>query len=279
MQPIETWQFALSDEPEANGLEEVLQTVDVTADAPKQEQPEAGELELELQAELARLEAETSLSQVAQVEVEKSIDPAGAEKGIEADSPSSALVENLKSGDRAKRAAALRELAEQDEDEAFQMITELFDNGAAEVRNAAALALYEFKSDRAASFTRALREGSLSRRHNIAVAISGSGLAAEAIDNLGGASREKTYDAFSILFLMARAGEVHMLLQAIERHEDVGVRLSVIKLLTFCNQPDVIPAFRSLAVRAALPTEVRSAVMEAIYQISSNARQNSLSVA
>jgi len=48
----------------------------------------------------------------------------------------------------------------------------------------------------------------------------------------------------------------------------------VIRLLTFCNQPNIIPAFRSLAVRATLPTEIRSAIMEAIYQISSNARQS-----
>ena len=104
-------------------------------------------------------------------------------------------------------------------------------------------------------------------------------MAAVAIDNLSGAGREKTYEAFSILFLMAKAGKVQMLLESIETHADVAVRLSVVKLLTFCNQPEIIPAFRSLAVRAALPTEVRSAVMEAIYQISSNARENSLSVA
>jgi hypothetical protein len=78
---------------------------------------------------------------------------------------------------------------------------------------------------------------------------------------------------------MAKAGEVQVLLQTIEAHPDSAVRLSVIRLLTFCNQPDIIPAFRSLAVRGALPTEVRSAVMEAIYQISSNARENSLSAA
>ena len=84
-----------------------------------------------------------------------------------------------------------------------------------------------------------------------------------------GANREETYDAFSILFLMAKAGEVEMLLQTIERHPDTEVQLSVIKLLTFCNQPEIIPAFRSLAIRGALPTEVRSAMMEAIYQITS----------
>jgi len=35
------------------------------------------------------------------------------------------------------------------------------------------------------------------------------------------------------------------------------------------GQQDILPAFRRLAVRGSLPTEVRSAVMEAIYQISS----------
>lgn len=173
----------------------------------------------------------------------------------------------------------MHELAQLDESEAFDLITGLFDDASVDVRNAAARALSEFKTDRAASFTRALREGSSQRRQHIAAALNGSGLAAEAIDNLVGEGREKTYDAFSLLFLMAKAGEVQTLLQTIEKHPDVAVRLSVIRLLTFSNQPDIIPAFRSLAVRGALPTEVRSAVMEAIYQISSNARENSLSAA
>jgi hypothetical protein len=190
-----------------------------------------------------------------------------------------ALVENLKTGDQIKRAATLQELTKLGEDEAFSLITHLFDDSSAEVRNAAALALYEFKPDHAASFTRALREASDERRLNIASALNGSGLAAAAVDSLSGESQEKTYDAFSILFLMAKAGEVQMLLQTIEKHPDITVQLSVIRLLTFCNQPDIIPAFRSLAIRGALPTEVRSAVMEAIYQISNSARENSQSVA
>jgi hypothetical protein len=203
-------------------------------------------------------------------------------KGIQAAGeaqPHSRLVADLTSGDASRHAAALHELALLDENEAFGLITGMFDDASPEMRNAAARALYEFKADRAASFTRALREGAPLRRRHIAAALSGSGLAADAIDNLVGEGREKTYDAFSLLFLMAKAGEVQTLLQTIEKHPDVAVRLSVIRLLTFSNQPDIIPAFRSLAVRGSLPTEVRSAVMEAIYQISSNARENSLSAA
>jgi len=49
----------------------------------------------------------------------------------------------------------------------------------------------------------------------------------------------------------------------------------VISLLAFSNQPETIPAFRRLAVRASLPAEIRSALMEAIHQISTQGRQQS----
>ncbi len=224
-------------------------------------------------------EPATSIEAIA---LEKSIDPVEAEKRIQLSSEAmsaSELVGGLTSGDAAKRTASLQELAQLDDDYAFGLITDLFDNDSAEIRNEAARALHEFKPDHAASFTRALREASTERRRNIAAALNGCGLAAEAIQNLLGESREKTYDAFSLLFLMAKAGEIRPLLQTIEKHPEVAVRLSVIRLLTFSNQPDIIPGFRSLAVRASLPPEVRSAVMEAIYEISSNARENSRSVA
>jgi hypothetical protein len=40
-----------------------------------------------------------------------------------------------------------------------------------------------------------------------------------------------------------------------------------------------VPAFRRLAVRGSLPSGVRSAVMEAIYQIGSQARESAPSAA
>jgi hypothetical protein len=126
-------------------------------------------------------------------------------------------------------------------------------------------------TDRAASFTRALREGPTGRRRNIGAALASSGLAGEAISHLMGESREKTYDAFSLLFLMSKAGEVQPLMRAIEEHPNHEVRLAVVKLLALSGQQEILPAFRRLAVRGSLPTEVRSAVMEAIYQISSQA--------
>jgi len=175
----------------------------------------------------------------------------------------------LASDDSSERAASLLALSRLNTDEAFSEICTAFDDSQEEVRNAAARALYDLNQDRAESFARALRESPVERRRQIGAALAGSGLADEAIGNLTGESRDKTYDAFSLLFLMAKAGEVAPLIHAIESHADSEVRLAVVKLLALSGQQEILPAFRRLAVRGSLPAEVRSAVMEAIYQISS----------
>jgi hypothetical protein len=183
-------------------------------------------------------------------------------------SVSSGILHQLTSEKPAERAAAVSDLPRVGGDDAFRHICAAFEDQSVEVRSAAARALFEFQEDRAAAFTRALREATPERRRKIGSAIAASGLANESIRNLTGESRDKTYDAFSLLFLMSKAGEVQPLMRAIEEHPNLEVRLAVVKLLALSGQPDILPSFRRLAVRGSLPPEVRSAVMEAIYQIS-----------
>jgi len=187
----------------------------------------------------------------------------------EPDYISADVTKQLTSSKPAERAAAVNDLPRFGGEDAFRHISAAFDDQSAEVRSAAARALFDLQEDRAAAFTRALREATPERRRKIGSAIATSGLANEAIRNLTGESRDKTYDAFSLLFLMSKAGEVQPLMRAIEEHPNIEVRLAVVKLLALSGQPDILPAFRRMAVRGSLPPEVRSAVMEAIYQISS----------
>ncbi len=160
----------------------------------------------------------------------------------------------------------------------LESLLQIYDQSV-EVRNAAARALYELGPDRAAIFTRVLRDGAPERRRKIGQALAACGLAQEAIANLTGESREKTYDAFSLLFLMAKAGGVQPLMRAIEDYPNLEVRIAVVKLLALSGQPEIVPAFRRLAVRGSVPSEVRSAVMEAIHQISNQARESAPSAA
>src|SRR5204863_5540298 len=136
------------------------------------------------------------------------------------------------------------DLAEAGGEDSFGLITKSFDDPSAEVRNAAARALYSLQPDLAASFTRALREASPERRRKIGAAIAGSGLAANAINSLAGEGRDKTHDAFSILFLMAKAGETQPLMSAIAKHSNLEVRLTAVKLIGLSNQQGVLPALR-----------------------------------
>jgi HEAT repeat protein len=249
--------------------------MDVSLDEPRERgvRPlSTAPLNLEAQSELA------SQPKVHEIEVVRE------EKGLLAVDEESAgvpstLLGRLKSEDSSERAAVLMELGHIGDDDSFRLITKGFDDHAPEVRNAAARSLFNLHSDRAASFTRALREATPERRRKIGAALAESGLATQAINNLTGESRERTYDAFSLLFLMAKAGEVHPLMRAIEDHGNIEVRLAVVKLLALSGQSEIVPAFRRLAVRGSLPAEVRSAVMEAIYQISSQSRETTSSAA
>jgi hypothetical protein len=217
---------------------------------------------------------EVNHSAIDVVRQEKGIDVVSEEGGIPA-----ALLERLSSEDANERVQALAEVTQFAGDEAFGLISKAFDDPSVAVRSAAARSMSQLDKDRAVSFTRALRETTPEGRRRIGAALASSGLAGEAINRMVGGSREEMYDAFSILFLMAKAGEIQPLLKAIEEHQEISVRLAVVSLIAFSEQVEAIPAFRKLAVRASLPTEVRSAVMEAIHQMTIQARDSEKSAA
>ena len=143
-----------------------------------------------------------------------------------------AIATYLNSVDPYKRAAAVAELARSGSQDAFSRIVACFDDSSPHVRNAAARALRKLEPDRTVdTFNRALEEASADRRRNIGAAIAASGLATEAINKLASESREDTYNALSILFVMAKTGEVEPLVRALEEHRDDEIGKAVAKLL------------------------------------------------
>ena len=164
---------------------------------------------------------------------------------VDADFPAveeipAAISSYLHSVDPYKRAAAVAELARSQSTDAFALIARCFDDHSPHVRNAAARAMRKLEPHKSVDlFNRAMEEGSPERRKNIGSAIGASGLATEAIDNLVSENREETYNALSILFVMAKTGEVQPLVQAIEEHENEEVCRAVLKLLTLSGQSEL----------------------------------------
>jgi len=170
---------------------------------------------------------------------------AASETGAETrtDEIPAAIAAYLSSIDPYKRAAAVAELGRSGSGQAFNTIANSFDDSSPHVRNAAARALLKLEPARTVDlFNRALEEGTAERRQNIGAAIAASGVADEAIDNLVGESREETYTSLSILFVMAKTGEVQPLVKAIEEHENDEVRRAVVKLLNLSGQSEVADA-------------------------------------
>ncbi|MEP6921074.1 MAG: hypothetical protein ABI967_08115 [bacterium] len=166
------------------------------------------------------------------------------------------------------------------EGDPFEVITRSLDDPSAQVPGPAVRAFYLLNPELAASFfNRALRDGSPEQRRKIGAALAASGLVSDAIETFKGAGRQNRYRVFSLLFLVAKSGAVGSLISVIEKHPSMELRLALIELLALSREVGIIPVFRRLARSDELPSEVRSAVTDAIYQLSIEAPEGASSPA
>src|SRR5688572_10092168 len=150
----------------------------------------------------------------------------------------------------------------------FDEIAQSLDDPSPEIRQQAVRDLYELDPDQAATLVNdALRAGSPDERRRIGLALADSGLIYEAINDLMAENHESCYGAFSLLFLVAKAGVVEPLTTIIENHPSVDLSLAVIRLLASSRQHEVVPALQRLAASTSLAAELRSAASEAVTQI------------
>ena len=150
----------------------------------------------------------------------------------------------------------------------FDQIAGLLDDPSPSVREKAVRDLYEIHPDQAATLVNdALRDGSPEERRRIGSALADSGLLYEAIDDLMAENHENCYSAFSLLFLVAKAGVVEPLGSVIEKHPSLDLSLAVIRLLASSGEPEVASTLQRLAANTALAPELRSAAAESVNQL------------
>ena len=154
----------------------------------------------------------------------------------------------------------------------FEQIAELLDDPSAEVRQKAVRDLYEMDPDQAATLVNdALRDGSPEERRRIGSALADSGLLYEAIDDLMAENHDHCYSAFSLLFLVAKAGVVEPLSTVIEKHPSLDLSLAVIRLLASSGEPEVASTLQRLASNGSLAPELQLAASEAVTQLTTTA--------
>jgi HEAT repeat protein len=147
----------------------------------------------------------------------------------------------------------------------FDQIARLLDDPSPAVREKAVRDLYEINPDQAATLVNdALRDGSPEERRRIGSALADSGLLYEAINDLMAEDHQNCYSAFSLLFLVAKAGVVEPLSTVIEKHPSLDLSLAVIRLLASSGEPEVASTLERLAENTALAPEIRAAAAESI---------------
>ncbi|HWS98999.1 MAG TPA: HEAT repeat domain-containing protein [Pyrinomonadaceae bacterium] len=165
------------------------------------------------------------------------------------------------------RSAAVTSLGEIEHESVFAPVVMAFGDEAREVRAAAARSLSRMSFDRAEGYVRLIESADGETLRRVAVSCIKAGMVAQAIDRMISEDRRLAYEAFSLLSLLAKAGEIEPMLTAIAEHGEVNVRLALIRLLGTTGQPEVATELRHLAVRDGMPEKVRSALMEVLYKM------------
>jgi hypothetical protein len=160
------------------------------------------------------------------------------------------------------------------QDSNFRNTAALLSDPSPDTRRFAVRTLYDLDPDQAATLVNnALRDGSQEERRNIGAALADSGLLFEAIDDLMDENHERCYGAFSLLFLVAKAGVVNPLITVIEKHPNIDLRLAVIRLLASSKETQVVSSLEALADNRSVALEVRTAATRAASQISGSGSQ------
>jgi HEAT repeat protein len=148
-----------------------------------------------------------------------------------------------------------------------------FVDEAREVRAAAARSLSRLNFNRADAYVRLLEGSDAETLGAVAHACISAGMAKQAVDRLASEDRRQAYEAFTMLSLLARAGQTGPILEAVKEHRSEEVRLASIKILGIFGKPEVLPNLRELAVTDDIPETVRMALMEVVYKIDQSMHQ------
>lgn len=165
------------------------------------------------------------------------------------------------------RSQAITSLAAINHESVFPAVLIGMADESREVRAAAARSLTHLNFERLDAFIRVLETGDHELLSAVAKACIKSGIVSQAIDRLANGDQRQGYETFSIISLLARAKTTEPVFEAIANHPNLDVRLATVRLLTNTGEAHVFEELRELAVQEGLPEELRTALLEAMYQL------------
>jgi HEAT repeat protein len=179
----------------------------------------------------------------------------------------------LRDPEPAVRSAAVTSLGLVNHESVFAHVIVGLSDEAREVRAAAARALSRLSFDRADSYVRLVESADARTVRDVAQACVKAGLVGQAITRLMSEDRRQAYEAFSLLSLCVNGGEAQAILEAVECHRDIDIRLTCVQLLSVSTEASVGEQLRRLAGNGGVPEKVRRAILEIVERVAHQQQQ------
>jgi len=171
------------------------------------------------------------------------------------------------------RAIAIFSLGAIDHESVFAPILIGMADESREVRAAAARALNRLSFDRADAYVRVIETSDEETINNVARACIQAGIVSQNVDRLASSDYRQAYETFSLICLLAKANMNDPILNVIVDHSNTDVRLKAVHLLAATGQPGIFEHLRQLAVRDGVREEVKTALLEAMYNLDQKAKR------
>ena len=171
------------------------------------------------------------------------------------------------------RAIAIFSLGAIDHESVFAAILIGMADESREVRAAAARALNRLSFDRADAYIRVIETSDEETITNVAKACIQAGIVSQNVDRVASSDYRQAYETFSLICLLAKANMNDPILNAIVDHPNMDVRLKAVHLLAATGQPGIFEHLRQLAVRDGVREEVKTALLEAMYNLDQKAKR------
>lgn len=172
----------------------------------------------------------------------------------------------LQDPDASVRAAAVTALGAIDHESVFAPVLISLADETREVRAAAARSLSSLHFDRAEAYGRVMNNADQKTLQDFARACVTTGIAAQAVDRLASEDRRHSQEAFALYSVLAKAGEVQPIIETIEKHREVAVKLAAVRVLSVAANAAAAPKLRELVAMEGMPEDVRTSLLELLYK-------------
>jgi HEAT repeat protein len=165
------------------------------------------------------------------------------------------------------RVKALMTLSEFDHESVYEPILLACADPTREVRAAAARCLTKLSFNRADAWARITELKDTWRMKQSAKAAVESGLVERSFDRLVHNDYKHVYEAFALVALLIKAGETEPVLDRLDNHPDMNVRLAILHIIRVLDATNLLPHLYKVATDMTLPQDFSEALEKTIQQI------------